>query len=93
MVGPNSRHSPVVIDLADAFDPCIKGRFEWIAESIPDWQDEIVNLKMETAETAFQIGVMAGAMFAGCSEREIDRLERGLIHAIVSRSWRCKDAR
>jgi hypothetical protein len=49
-----------------------------------------VNLKWETAWTSFQIGVLAGAIFAGCSDREIDRLERGLVHATVSRRWRVK---
>ena len=56
-----------------------------------DCQDDLAELKWRTAETSFHIGVLAGAMFAGCPDREIDRLERGLIHAIVSRGWRFKE--
>jgi hypothetical protein len=78
------------IDLAETLSPCVKGRFDWIYERISE-KDELFNLKSETAETAFQVGVLAGAIFAGCSDREIDRLERGLIHATVSRNWRCKE--
>lgn len=33
---------------------------------------------MGTAETAFKIGVLAGAIFAGCSKEEVDRFKRGL---------------
>jgi hypothetical protein len=80
--------TPDVINLVDDFDSYIKGRAEQMRESEHDDQ---FNLRMDTAETAFQIGVMWGAMATGASDREIDRLERGLIHATVSRGWRCKD--
>jgi hypothetical protein len=82
---------PSVLELADGFDPCIKGRFDVLSESIPDLSGELFNMKMDIAETAFQLGVLAGPIFSGASDREIDRLERGLIHATVSRRWRCKD--
>ena len=78
------------IDLTEMLNPCVKGRLDWLYERISE-KDELFNLISETAETAYQIGVLAGPMFSGASDREIDRLERGLIHAIVSRSWRCKD--
>lgn len=41
-------------------------------------------MKYILADTAFAIGVLAGAMFNGASEREIDRLERGLAYAIAA---------
>jgi hypothetical protein len=88
----DSVNSPYPLDLAEMFNPCIPGRYDPMYESIShEWKDELFNLKSETADTAFQIGVLAGAIFAGCSDREIDRLERGLIHATMSRNWRCKD--
>ena len=82
---PSNR--PDAIDLVDDFDSYIKGTADEMRESE---HDEIFNLRMDTADTAFQIGILAGAIFSGASDREIDRLERGLIHATVSRG-RCKD--
>jgi hypothetical protein len=78
-----------VIELMEDFDPCIPGHYKRLDEAIPDDNrlvDDLSALKWQTAETAFQI-----AIFAGCSDREIDRLERGLIHATVSQPRRCKD--
>ena len=43
-----------------------------------DFQAKLFELKMGTAETAFKIGVLAGAIFAGCSKEEVDRFKRGL---------------
>ena|SRR5687767_12649310 len=83
-----SSEKPDVINLVDDFDSYIKGRAEQMRESE---HDEQFNLRMDTAETAFQIGVMWGAMATGASDREIDRLERGLIHATAAKPWRCKD--
>jgi hypothetical protein len=82
---PSNR--PDAIDLVDDFDSYIKGTADEMREKE---HDELFNLRMDTADTAFQIGILAGAIFSGASDREIDRLERGLIHATVSRG-RCKD--
>jgi hypothetical protein len=84
----NPSERPDVINLVHDFDSYIKGRAAQMREKE---HDELFNQRMETAETAFQIGVLAGAIFSGASDREIERLERGLIHATVSRGWRCKD--
>ena len=54
-------------------------------------RDDLSNLKWNTADTAFAIGVLAGSIFAGASKREIDRMERGLVHATASRRWQCKE--
>jgi hypothetical protein len=47
-------------------------------------------MRRNLAEAAFAIGVFFGAMVHGASEQEIDRLERGLIHATASLHWQVK---
>jgi hypothetical protein len=39
---------------------------------------------MDTAETAFKIGMLAGAIFAGCSKEQVDRFERGMVFSLMS---------
>ena len=51
-----------------------------------DFNSKLFDLKMHTAETTFKIGVLAGAMFSGASDRDIDRLERGLAFSLTSDS-------
>jgi hypothetical protein len=91
----NNYEKRCVTELVDAFDPCIEGHFKRVEDLVGEScvHDDLSNLKWQTAETAYQIGMLAGAMFSGASDREIDRLERGLIHATVSRKWRCKGSR
>jgi hypothetical protein len=63
-----------------------------LEKSIPDGGgDDLCELLWKAIDTAFHIGVLGGAIFAGASDREIDRIERGLIHATVSRHWRVKE--
>jgi hypothetical protein len=70
---------PYPSELTEAFDPAIKGHYDRLEKATAhDLQDDLGALRWETAETSFQIGVLAGAMFSGASDREIDRLERGL---------------
>ena len=79
-------------ELTEALDPAIQGHYDRLKKATTGaLEDDLGALRWKTAETSFQIGVLAGAMFSGASDREIDRLERGLIHATVSRGWRCKD--
>ena len=84
---------PCPSELTEALDPAIKGHYDRLHKATAHDlnQDDLGALKWKTAETSFQIGVLHGAMSTGASDREIDRLERGLIHATVSRGWRCKD--
>ena len=42
-----------------------------------DFNAKLFELKMDAAETAFKIGVLAGVIFAGCSKEQVDRFERG----------------
>jgi hypothetical protein len=66
--------------LAEAFNPSLKGHYKRLSEALPSddrlLHDDLSNLSLETAETSFHIGVLAGAVFTGASDREIDRLER-----------------
>ena len=85
---------PCPSELTEALDPAIKGHYDRLHKATAhdlELQDDLAALKWKTAETSFQIGVLAGPMFADASDRKIDRLERGLIHATASRGWRCKD--
>jgi hypothetical protein len=50
-----------------------------------------MEMKYILADTAFAIGVLAGTMFTGASEREIDRLERGLVYSIAASPWLRKE--
>ncbi len=45
---------------------------------------KLFELKMETAKTAFKIGVLAGAIFAGCSKEQVDRFERGMAVSLTA---------
>jgi hypothetical protein len=82
------------IDLVETFDTRIEARFEMIDKFAElhgchanlDFNAELFDLKMHTAETAFKIGVLAGQIFSGASDREIDRLERGLAFSLMSDS-------
>jgi hypothetical protein len=47
-------------------------------------------MRRNLAEATFAIGVFFGAMVHGASDREIDGLERGLVHATVSLHWQVK---
>lgn len=80
--------------LAERLCPSIAGRFDRVDEQLPDTEcrDDLMELKMTLAEVAFAIGVFAGSLFSGlASQREIDRLERGLVWAITSRRSEIKD--
>jgi len=78
--------------LVELLNPCITGFQEICEAKIPrEIQDELNSLKWHTADTAFAIGVLFGCMISGASEKEIDRLERGLVHATVSRRWQVTD--
>ena len=82
-----------VIAIVEDFDPFIQGHFKRVENLVGNNRvhDDLSNLRWQTAETAFQIGILQGAILAGCSDREIDRLERGLIHATAAKPWLSKD--
>jgi hypothetical protein len=80
------------VNLVEDFDPRVKGLFDMIdeyarqhgcAEAL-DFNNKLLLLTMYTAESAFKIGVFARAIFVADSDREIDRLERGLVFSLAS---------
>ena len=87
----NIEPHPYACELVGKFNPSIRGRYNLLEGIAGIDPDELLQFKTEACESAFQIGVLAGAIFSGASDREIDRLERGLIHATMARPWRVKD--
>lgn len=83
------------IELVEDFNPLINGVFEMIdsyarqhgCHDFLDFQSKLYSLKSQCAQTGFQIGVLAGAIFAGCPKENIDRFERGLTFAMQSNHW------
>jgi hypothetical protein len=79
-------------DLVDDLDKRVKARFEMIdafakehgCHENLDFQAKLFELKMDTAETGFKIGILAGVIFAGCSKEQVDRFERGMVFSLTS---------
>ena len=74
-------------DVMEKFNPLIKGLFhrcdqeaERCGASI---NDDLFELKMQISETAFGIGLVAGALFSGASPEAVKRFERGLLYSVV----------
>lgn len=88
------------VELVAALNPTIDGFFSrcdevakqcGAREVIDDYNSQLFNLKMCTAETGYQIGVLAGVIFSGASKETVDRFERGLLFALCSNRWIVKD--
>ncbi len=69
--------------------PSIEGRFERLQHNVigQHLSDDAGDLHYWSTEVAFQIGMLAGAIYADCPATTIDRFERGLIVAIAARDW------
>jgi len=73
-------------DLVEDLNPLIEKYFESIntfaeehgTHEFLDFESKLLSLKSEAANSGFKVGVLAGAIFSGCSEETIDRFERGL---------------
>lgn len=74
-------------DLVEHLNPFIKGWCDRCNENLSPDADYFGFLTAGLADTGFAIGVLFGAMVHGASEQEIDRLERGFIHANKLRWW------
>jgi hypothetical protein len=80
-----------VVELVEVVNPGIGGNFKMIDDyasehgchEFLDFNAKLFRLKWATAEAGFKIGVLAGAIFAGCSKETIDRFERGLTFALL----------
>jgi hypothetical protein len=78
------------VSVMEEFNPLIKGLFDRCDEAAQrhgvgeemDFNAQLFDLKMHTAETGFQIGLLAGALFAGAPKETVDRFERGLLYTI-----------
>ncbi len=67
--------------LCPALEECYKRAIDG------DTEDSLSNLEYVGTEVGFQIGMLAGLIFADCDPREIDRAECGLIHASAARKF------
>jgi hypothetical protein len=75
-------------DLVEYLHPFIKGWCEHCGENLsPELGDEFGFLTAGLVETGFALGIVYNAIVNGASDREIDRLERGFIHANKLRWW------
>ena len=78
--------------LTERLIPLIRARFDRLERHLYDSyefdlaENVLAEMKCMMADGAFAIGVLAGAIFTGADPRIIDRLERGLCHAISSRA-------
>jgi hypothetical protein len=75
--------------LAEQLNPVINGRWKRVQSHLYETgevslaDDDLGPMKWDLADAAFAIGVLAGAIFTEAPEREINRLERGLVHATI----------
>ena len=83
------------VQLVEQFNPLVPGLFDMIDDYAKkhgchehlDFNSKIYQLKSECFSAGFKIGVLAGAIFAGCPKEYIDRLERGLAFAVCRDQW------
>ena len=88
-----------VFQLVENLNPLVNGLFKMIddlasqhgCDDVIEFNAKLLLLEIEAAETGFQIGVLAGAIFAGCSQEQIDKFERGLTFAMASHRRMVKD--
>ncbi len=73
--------------MAERLIPLIEYRYNKLQKHLYDtgeWDlaDNVLGpMKWTLADAAYSIGVLAGAIFTGAPEKEIDRLERGLVYS------------
>ena len=75
------------IDLVEILSPRVRNYFKMIDKFCEDhgthrhidFQSKLFDFKMAATQTGFEIGVLAGVIFADCSEKIVDRFERGLV--------------
>ena len=88
-----------IVELVEELNPLVEGFFDMIDkfaeehgthESV-DFNAKLFSLKMQTAQTGFEIGVLAGVILAGCSKDQIDKFEHGLAFHLKSNPFVVKD--
>jgi hypothetical protein len=85
------------VEIIEEFTPFVRGIFEkiddFVKELLPrehqslDFNAKLFMLERQAIESGFQVGVLAGVIFAGCPKEQIDKFERGLAFAIASNRW------
>ncbi len=81
-------------ELVNYLRPSTEGHYGRCSAAIPGEEfDSLCSLQWEGMETAFQIGMLEGFVFAGSSEKEVQRMERGLAYASSVRHWEVKEER
>ena len=81
-----------ILELLDDFNPLPEKFMNAIDEYAEengchqhlDFQSKLFEMRMYTAETGFQMGILAGVIFAGCSKDTVDKFTRGLELAFKS---------
>lgn len=73
-------------ELAERLCPTITGYRKRLEDALPEEIcDDLGKMGWLLADLSFATGVLAGAMFTGASEQEVNRLERGILHATLSK--------
>jgi hypothetical protein len=69
--------------------PGLKGRTERLQKENPlsCISDDASELFFFSTEVAYQIGMLAGAIYADCSKATVDRFERGLVVSLFACHW------
>ena len=81
-----------IYQLVEALNPCLEGFHIRVEKALGHCleTDDLGNMHWQGHEYAFQLGMFAGFIFAGASDKELDRLERALVHATAARHWEVK---
>ena len=77
----------------DYLCPSLKGRLDRLQNETYEacLSDDVGELYFWSTEIAFQIGMLAGAIYADCPKETVDRFERGLAFALAARHWMVKE--
>jgi hypothetical protein len=74
--------------LTDYLNPMLRAQYDRVMDRVGE--NPLLTLHSDIIQTAYQIGMLAGAIFADCPAAIIDRFERGLAFATGARSWQVK---
>jgi hypothetical protein len=56
-----------------------------------DFQSKLFDLRSESVDTGFRVGMLAGVIFSGASKETVDRFERGLAYDMKCNNCVVKD--
>lgn len=92
------RERKYIVNLVEQFNPIVENILDMIDSYAEkhgthehlDFQSKLFMLKSQSAQSGFQIGVLAGVIFSGAPKEVVDRFERGLMFAVESNPWLVK---